>query len=86
MVAETAAAVAKIKPVPSMTPDTEMGPPISAMQRDRVAGYVDRARATAEIACGGSAPEGDGFFYAPTVVANVDNDAEIACNEVLGRL
>ena len=84
VVAETAAAVAKIKLGTQHDPDTEMGPLISAMQRDRVAGYVDRARATAEIACGGSAPEGDGFFYAPTVVANVDNDAEIACNEVFG--
>ncbi len=61
-----------------------MGPLISAAHRDRVAGFVDRARASAEIACGGSAPDGDGFFYAPTVVANVDNDAEIACDEVFG--
>ena len=29
-------------------------------------------------------PEGKGFFYSPTVVANVDNDAEIACQEVFG--
>ena len=29
-------------------------------------------------------PEGKGFFYDPTVVANVDNNAEIACEEVFG--
>lgn len=63
---------------------TEMGPVISAAQRDRVAGFVDRARASAEIAVGGQACSGSGFFYQPTVVANVDNDAEIACNEVFG--
>jgi aminobutyraldehyde dehydrogenase len=63
---------------------TEMGPIISAAQRDRVAGFVDRARTSAEIAVGGQAGSGDGFFYQPTVVANVDNDAEIACNEVFG--
>jgi aminobutyraldehyde dehydrogenase len=63
---------------------TEMGPLISAAQRDRVAGFVDRASTSAEIAVGGQAGSGDGFFYQPTVVANVDNDAEIACNEVFG--
>ena len=84
VVAETAAAVSKIKTGTQHDPDTEMGPLISAAHRDRVAGFVDRARVTAEIACGGSAPDGDGFFYSPTVVANVDNDAEIACDEVFG--
>ncbi|MFV1874243.1 gamma-aminobutyraldehyde dehydrogenase [Nioella sp.] len=63
---------------------TEMGPLISAAQCDRVAGFVDRASTSAEIAVGGQAGSGDGFFYQPTVVANVDNDAEIACNEVFG--
>ena len=63
---------------------TEMGPIVSAAQRDRVAGFVDRARASAEIAVGGQAGDGAGFFYQPTVVANVDNDAEIACQEVFG--
>ena len=63
---------------------TEMGPIISAEQRDRVAGIVDRARGRAEVVCGGNALDRDGFFYAPTVVANVDNDAEIACQEVFG--
>ncbi|MCG7522183.1 gamma-aminobutyraldehyde dehydrogenase [Ruegeria sp. Ofav3-42] len=63
---------------------TEMGPIVSAVQRDRVAGFVDRARSSAEIAVGGNLGEGAGFFYQPTVVANVDNDAKIACDEVFG--
>ncbi|WP_434743253.1 aldehyde dehydrogenase family protein [Micromonospora sp. SH-82] len=42
----------------------EMGPLISAGQRDRVAGYVDGAR----IAFTGSRPDGPGFWYAPTVL------------------
>ncbi|WP_171133639.1 MULTISPECIES: aminobutyraldehyde dehydrogenase [unclassified Ruegeria] len=63
---------------------TEMGPLVSAAQRDRVAGFVDRARSAAEIVSGGAAGDGDGFFYEPTVIANVDNDAEVACNEVFG--
>ena len=84
VVAETAAAVSSIRLGTQYDPETEMGPLISAAQRDRVAGFVDRARAGADIACGGTVPEGKGFFYSPTVVANVDNDAEIACQEVFG--
>ncbi|WP_433350856.1 aldehyde dehydrogenase family protein [Micromonospora sp. CA-111912] len=42
----------------------EMGPLISAGQRDRVAGYVDGAK----VAFTGSCPEGPGFWYAPTVL------------------
>ncbi len=63
---------------------TEMGPLVSAAQRDRVAGFVERARGSSEIALGGAAGEGGGFFYQPTVIANVDNDAEVACAEVFG--
>ncbi|MER5704272.1 aldehyde dehydrogenase family protein [Micromonospora sp. NPDC002296] len=42
----------------------EMGPLISAGQRDRVAGYVDGAK----VAFTGSCPEGPGFWYTPTVL------------------
>ncbi|MFG1844855.1 aldehyde dehydrogenase family protein [Micromonospora carbonacea] len=42
----------------------EMGPLISAAQRDRVAGYVDGAR----VAFTGSSPDGPGFWHAPTVL------------------
>ncbi|QGN50184.1 aldehyde dehydrogenase family protein [Micromonospora sp. WMMD558] len=42
----------------------EMGPLISAGQRDRVAGYVDGAK----VAFTGSRPDGPGFWYAPTVL------------------
>lgn len=63
---------------------TEMGPIISAAQRDRVAAFVDRARGVAELVTGGAAAEGDGFFYKPTVLANVDNNAEVATHEVFG--
>lgn len=82
--AETASAVQSIKLGTQHDPEAEMGPLISAEQRERVAGFVGRARGSAEIACGGAAPDGPGYFYQPTVVANVDNNAEIACAEVFG--
>ncbi|SDH21109.1 aldehyde dehydrogenase [Microbacterium sp. 77mftsu3.1] len=58
---------------------TEMGPLISAAQRDRVAGYVDGA----DVAFRGAAPEGDGFWFAPTVVL-ADRADRIATEEVFG--
>jgi 1-pyrroline dehydrogenase len=64
--------------------DTEMGPLVSADQRDRVAGFVDRAPAGAEIATGGSARPGAGFFYEPTVVAGLSQADELVQREVFG--
>lgn len=64
--------------------DVEFGPLITAAQRDRVAGFVDRARqAGADIVAGGKAPEGEGYYYQPTLVA-APIDAEIVQKEVFG--
>jgi betaine-aldehyde dehydrogenase len=68
---------------------TDMGPLISARQRERVEGYVERAlRAGANIIIGGkraSIPGFEqGFFFEPTVIAEDRNDAEIVQNEVFG--
>lgn len=84
LVAAIAEQVSQIKIGAQRSEGTEMGPLISAAQRDSVAGFVDRARASCDIVHGGKAGEGQGFFYEPTVIANVDNDAEVACNEVFG--
>ena len=84
VVAAVADQVSQIKIGAPKAEGTEMGPIVSEIQRERVAGFVDRARGSAEIAVGGGMGEGAGFFYQPTVVANVDNDAEIACSEVFG--
>ena len=63
---------------------TEMGPVVSATQRERIAAFVDRARLNCEIVTGGATGDGSGYFYQPTVVANVDNLAEVATQEVFG--
>ncbi|MEM9470670.1 MAG: aminobutyraldehyde dehydrogenase [Pseudomonadota bacterium] len=84
LVAATEAQVSEIRIGAPKSEGTEMGPIVSAGQRERVAGFVDRARGTAEIVCGGQVGAGDGFFYQPTLIANVDNDAEVACAEIFG--
>ncbi len=61
--------------------ETEMGPLISADQRDTVASYVGD---DAPVAIRGSAPEGKGFWFAPTVLAPVSNDDRAAREEIFG--
>ncbi len=65
--------------------DTFMGPVISQTQLDRVTGFIERAPAHARIAAGGEAPEnGGGFWFEPTVVADLKQDDEMIQNEVFG--
>ncbi|MEA2275419.1 MAG: hypothetical protein QOC78_379 [Solirubrobacteraceae bacterium] len=60
---------------------TQMGPLISAAQREQVASYADR---DAPIAIRGQAPDGPGFWFAPTVLCPVSNDDRAAREEIFG--
>ena len=60
---------------------TEMGPLISADQRETVASY---ANGEAPVAIRGSAPEGKGFWFPPTVLCPVSNDDRPAREEIFG--
>ena len=63
----------------------EMGPLVSARQRESVAGFVDRAQeAGAKVLTGGEVMDGPGAYYKPTVVAVDDQKAEIVQQEVFG--
>jgi 1-pyrroline dehydrogenase len=85
LVGDLAEAVSKLKTGDPADEDVEVGPVVSAAQRDRVAGMVDRAvDAGAEAVVGASTLDRPGFFYAPTVVANPGQDAEIVQREVFG--
>jgi betaine-aldehyde dehydrogenase len=56
-------------------PASQMGPLISRGQRERVAGFVDRARAGgANVLTGGKSPAGmaHGYYFEPTVVSEAD--------------
>lgn len=79
-------AVASIKVGQQQDADTELGPLISAQQRDRVAGFVERAVAQphTRLVTGGKALDGDGYFFQPTVLADVQQDDEVVRREVFG--
>ena len=69
-------------------PDVAMGPLISAGQRERVRGFVeggaDAAGRPVDVAFRGSAPDGRGFFYPPTVVLPRSTDDPVWRAEVFG--
>jgi aldehyde dehydrogenase (NAD+)/betaine-aldehyde dehydrogenase len=68
-----------------LDPETQVGSLISNEHRDRVHGYVETGREEgAEVATGGEVPEGDGAFYPPTVLAQVDNSMKVAQEEIFG--
>jgi len=60
---------------------TQMGPLISAGQRETVASFVPEG---APVAIRGSAPDGPGYWFPPTVLAPVANDDRAAAEEIFG--
>ncbi|MCD6728306.1 MAG: gamma-aminobutyraldehyde dehydrogenase [Solirubrobacteraceae bacterium] len=65
--------------------NTYMGPVISQVQRERVQGFIERAPGHARVAAGGSAPsDGGGYWFEPTVVADLRQQDEMIQNEIFG--
>jgi succinate-semialdehyde dehydrogenase/glutarate-semialdehyde dehydrogenase len=64
---------------------SKVGPLIDGGARDDVHALVTAAvRAGAQVATGGAPAEGAGYFYQPTVLTGVPNDAEILRSEIFG--
>jgi betaine-aldehyde dehydrogenase len=64
--------------------DVLVGPVNNANQLERVKGFIDRLPSHAKIVAGGAVLDRPGFFFAPTVVADLKQDDEIIQNEVFG--
>ncbi len=63
----------------------EVGPLVEAKQRDKVRELVeDAVEAGAKTSVGGDAPEGDGYFYSPTVLTGVPTSARMFREEIFG--
>ena len=86
LVADLGAAVKSIRFGDPQAEDAEIGPLISAQQRERVAGFVERAAAArhVEVVAGGKPAPGRGFYYEPTLVAGVKQEDELVRKEVFG--
>ena len=86
LVADLTSAVSTLKVGAQTESGVELGPLISAEQRQRVADFVERAAANKhiQITTGGKVRQGGGFFYEPTVVAGARQTDEIVQKEVFG--
>ncbi len=79
------AAMAKLKVGDGTKDGVDVGPLVNADTRDKVAHFVEDAVAKgAKLHLGGKAPEGKGFFYMPTVLSNVPENAECVVDEIFG--
>lgn len=83
-------AVKALKVGDPRSPDSFMGPLVSREHRERVAGFVNRARAEGlKLLCGGESLNlpgelAGGYYYPPTVLVAMDSSAEIMQQEVFG--
>ena len=68
-----------------LSTQTQVGSSISGAHRDKVHGLVDGRDEGAEVVTGGEAPDGNGFFYPPTVLANVENRMVVAQEDLRSR-
>jgi aldehyde dehydrogenase (NAD+) len=70
----------------SDNPATQLGPLAMKRQLDRVEGYIEEGKKTADLVCGGNRPAhmNQGYFIEPTLFANVDNKSRIAQEEIFG--
>jgi succinate-semialdehyde dehydrogenase/glutarate-semialdehyde dehydrogenase len=63
----------------------DVGPLVDEKARDKVSALVDDAVSKgAKVLVGGKAPDGAGWFYEPTVLADVPNNADMAREEIFG--
>jgi succinate-semialdehyde dehydrogenase/glutarate-semialdehyde dehydrogenase len=83
--AKFTAAMSALKVGDGTDPSVDVGPLVNADTRDKVAAFVaDAVAKGAKIECGGSTPNGTGFFYPPTVMSNVSEDADCVHDEIFG--
>lgn len=84
-VAAYAARMDALKVGPGVEAATECGPLVNAAAVDKIAGLVEDAVAKgARVVCGGERMVGTGYYYRPTVVADVTPDAAVSCEEIFG--
>lgn len=83
--AEFTARMAALKVGDPLLPETEVGPVATESGRQDLVDLVEDARAKgATILTGGSAPDLPGWFYAPTVIADLPDDARLVQEEAFG--
>jgi phenylacetaldehyde dehydrogenase len=85
IIAGVSAIAEGLKMGPGLNPESEIGPLVSATQRDRVMSYISQGLADgARAAAGGRAPDTDGYYVQPTVFTHVNAEMAIVREEIFG--
>jgi len=78
-------AAAQLRLGNGLDPATTMGPLVSDKQQERVRSYIDDARASgASIVASSVEPWDKGYFVAPTIIHNVDQQMRVVQEEIFG--
>jgi 1-pyrroline-5-carboxylate dehydrogenase len=78
------ARVEKIRVGEPDNPAYYMGPVISASAKRTILAYIETGKSEGRLLTGGTTPDSDGYFIAPTVIADVDSKARIFQEEIFG--
>ena len=74
-----------LKSGPGLEEGVDVGPLVEEAQRDKVAQLVaDAVGKGATVRCGGTLPDGPGWFYPPTVLTDVPLDSDLRTEEIFG--
>ena len=75
----------KIRVLPGLDPNSEMGPLVSQEQLDRVCGYLDTGRSEGATAMAGGGKLGNqGYFVQPTVLVGMAHESRVMQEEIFG--
>ncbi|WP_414447015.1 NAD-dependent succinate-semialdehyde dehydrogenase [Burkholderia sp. 22PA0099] len=86
-VARVVAFAAALRVGPGIDPETRMGALANRRRLDVMQAFIDDSRSRgATVHEGGTCPAGDGFFFAPTVISDVPDDARVMTDEVFGPI
>jgi succinate-semialdehyde dehydrogenase/glutarate-semialdehyde dehydrogenase len=82
-----AAAMRAMRVGPGLEEGVDLGPLVNkSAQNDMIAFVEDAAKKGAKIAAGGHRPDRKGFFFEPTLLADVPDDANVLHDEIFGPI
>jgi phenylacetaldehyde dehydrogenase len=85
VIADVAAFADKMRMGPGLDPTTDIGPLISARQRQSVTGFIESGLSDgASLVTGGQPVEGTGYYVQPTVLAQTSRDMSVVRDEIFG--